>query len=204
MKNRSAGNRSSATMRRRNASIVIALLGVVLSMSLLAFNSLPLYRAFSRLTGYNGTTQVANTAPKQADDRVVTVRFDVTVAPDMPWQFTTPAPVQVRLGREKTVSFTVTNVGKEPVLGTATYNVTPSKAGSYFYTVRCFCFTDHVLLPGEQKQLSVIFFINPKMAADPNADDVRTITLAFTYFNISNRFFKVGSAARDPRAGVAR
>ena len=199
-----AAHRSAVTTRRRNSTIVIALLGVVLTMGLLALDSLPLYRLFSRLTGYGGTTQLAKTAPKQADGRVVTVRFDMNVAAGMPWKFTTPAPVQVRLGEETTVSFTVRNVGQEPVLGTATYNVTPFKAGPYFDNTRCFCFTDHVLLPGEEKQLNVAFFVDPKMVADPNVKDMDTITLAFTYFDISNTFFKARSAARGPNAGITR
>ena len=204
MKEDSAKNPSTMAIRRRNTAIVVALLGVVLTMGLLAFNSLPLYQLFSRLTGYGGTTQVAKTAPRQVDGRLVTVRFDVNVAADMPWKFTTPPPVQVRLGEEATVSYTAWNIGKEPILGTATYNVTPFKAGPYFDNIRCFCFTDHVLMPGEQKQLSVTFFVDPKMVADPTLNDVDTITLAFTYFDISNSFFKARSATRDPRSGITR
>jgi len=207
MKEQSTGERSivaDGRHRRRNAATAIALFGIVLSMSFLAFNSLPLYRLFSRLTGYDGTTQVAETIPTQADGGGVVVRFDVNVATDMPWQFTAPAPIQVRLGKESTVSFTVTNVGKEPTLGRTTYNVTPFKAGAYFNTIRCFCFSDHVLMPGEHKQLSVTFFVDPKMATDPNAHNVSTITLAFNYFNISNAFFKERSAVGDPRAGITK
>lgn len=184
--------------------MAVVLLGVVLTMGLLAVNSLALYQLFIRLTGYRGTPQIAQAAPKQADSRVVTVRFDVTVAPGMPWQFTIPAPVRGRLGEEATATFTAKNIGNEPVLGGATYNVTPFKAGPYFDIVRCFCSTDHVLVPGEKKQFSVTFFVDPKMIADRNTNDVSTITLSFTYFNISDTFFKVRSAARDRSGGITR
>ncbi len=179
-----------ARRRRRNITVVSALGGILLTMTLLVAYSVPLYRLFCRVTGYGGTTQVAIAAPAQATGRMVTIRFDTNVAPDMPWQFSAPAPVEVRLGQERVVSFTAKNLGSEPILGTAIYNVTPFKAGPYFDKIQCFCFTEQFLMPGEQKQLSVRFFVDPKIAEDRNADDVTTITLAYTFFN-------KGVAARD-------
>jgi cytochrome c oxidase assembly protein subunit 11 len=173
------------------------LLGVALAMGAIAVNSLPLYRLFSQVTGYGGTPRVARAAPATATRRTVTVRFDANVAPDMPWAATPPAPVNVRLGDEMTVFYVVRNIGTEPTLATTTYNVTPFKVGQYFDTVDCFCSGDHVLLPGEEKQLGVTFFVDPKMATDRNAEEVGEITLSFTYFNVSNTFFKVRPAKAD-------
>ena len=182
--------------RRRNVAIVSASVGVVLGMGTLSFYSVPLYRLFSQATGYGGTTQIATASPSQSIGRTMTLRFDTNVAPDMPWKFIAPAPVQVRLGEQKTVSYVAENPGDEPILGTATYNVTPFKAGQYFDNVQCFCFNERVLMPGEKKTLTVTFFVDPKIAKDPNADDVTTITLSFTYFNVSGAFFNKGTAGR--------
>jgi len=170
--------------RRRNLVVVMALLVILGAMSTLVAFSVPLYRLFCQVTGYGGTTQVAaSTAEAVPQASFVEVRFDTNVAPDMPWAFTPPEAVDIRLGEEQLVMFKAINRGEEPVLGTATFNVTPFKAGEYFNKIECFCFTEQLLMPGESKEFPVIFFVDPAIADDPNASDVSTITLSYTFFN---------------------
>ena len=49
--------------RRRNARTGVVLTGIVAGMIGLSFASVPLYRLFCQVTGYGGTTQVAEAAP---------------------------------------------------------------------------------------------------------------------------------------------
>ena len=60
--------------------------------------------------------------------------------------------------------------------------MSPAKAGIYFNKIECFCFTEQVLQPGEKVSMPVTYFIDPKIAEDPNLDEVETITLAYTFF----------------------
>jgi cytochrome c oxidase assembly protein subunit 11 len=169
--------------RKRNAVTGLVLAGVALGMVGLAFAAVPLYSLFCQVTGYGGTSQVAARAPGVAGERIITVQFDASLANGMPWRFK-PAQreVKVRLGEEVLAFYRATNPLGRAVAGSATYNVTPHKAGAYFNKIECFCFTEQVLEPGASVDMPVSFFIDPDIVNDPNLDDVRTITLSYTFF----------------------
>jgi cytochrome c oxidase assembly protein subunit 11 len=169
---------------RRNRATVGALLTVVAAMIGLTAASVPLYRLFCQVTGYGGTTQRASAAPdKEVANRLITVRFDASEAPDLGWEFRPlQGSVTVHPGEEKMVAYRAVNLTSAPVTGTATYNVTPAKAGPYFDKLQCFCFTKQHLEPGQSADLTVSFFVDPEIASDPNTRDVDTITLSYTMF----------------------
>lgn len=163
-----------------------ALLGgaLVCGMTGMGFASVPLYRMFCQVTGFNGTTQRAEQAPG-AVNRKVQVRFDSNVSPALGWSFKPETPVEtVDVGGRDMVFFTATNNNSVPVTGTATFNVTPSQAGKYFTKIQCFCFTEQTLQPGETMRMPVIFFVDPKMLDDPDANDVEAITLSYTFYPV--------------------
>jgi len=163
---------------------VLGLLAVIAVMGGLVAASVPLYRLFCAATGYNGTTQRAETAPKnEVKDRLVTVRFDAETAPGLPWDFA-PEQRQVRVhpGEQKLVAFRATNRSSQPITGSATFNVTPTKAGIYFDKLQCFCFSQQHLAPGASAELTVSFFVDPAIVSDPTTTDVDTITLSYTMF----------------------
>ena len=169
----------------RKRGTAIALSSVVAGMVGLAFASEPLYRIFCEVTGYAGTTQVASTVPKsnKISQRVVAVRFDANVNSKMPWTFKpVQREVKVRLGEQALAYFEATNDSDQPLVGTASFNVTPYKAAIHFNKIDCFCFTQQVLKSGETMKMPVTFFIDPELAKDSNADDLRTITLSYTFF----------------------
>jgi cytochrome c oxidase assembly protein subunit 11 len=170
--------------QRRNTRTVATLVAVVIAMVGLSFASVPLYRLFCAATGYNGTTQRATAVPKESTgDARITVRFDAETASDLGWEFRPlQASVEVRPGEERVVAYRAVNKTSDPVTGTATFNVTPYKAGIYFNKLQCFCFTKQHLAPGESADLSVSFFVDADMLNDPNTRDVDTITLSYTMF----------------------
>ena len=169
--------------QRRNAHTVAALVAVVLAMIGLSFASVPLYRLFCAATGYNGTTQRAAAPKESIGDTRITVRFDAETAADLGWEFRPlQASVEVRPGEERVVAYRAVNKTSAPMTGTATFNVTPYKAGIYFNKLQCFCFTKQHLGPGESADLSVSFFVDADMLKDPNTRDVDTITLSYTMF----------------------
>ncbi|WP_022694912.1 cytochrome c oxidase assembly protein [Ponticaulis koreensis] len=156
--------------------------GVAVAMLGLAFASKPLYDTFCKVTGFGGTTQDATERPDDILDRQITVRLDANVA-DVPFEF---RPVErmttLNVGATELIQFELTNTSDVPVRAMASYNVTPHKAGPYFTKLECFCYDEQVYQPGETVTLPVIFFINPLIDEEPQLDDVRTITLSYTFY----------------------
>ena len=173
----------SNTNRRNRRSLTLITL-VVAGMVGMAYASVPLYKLFCQVTGYGGTTQIADAAPSMPSDAPpVTVRFDANVNPKLAWSFTpVTAPVALRPGEEITAYYRVTNIGDTESVGTSTFNVTPQKAGPYFMKLECFCFTEQVLAPGQSMDMPVTFFLDPEMASDLNTSDVEEIVLSYTFF----------------------
>jgi cytochrome c oxidase assembly protein subunit 11 len=169
--------------QRSNARVAAGLAAIVVAMIGLSFASVPLYRLFCAATGYSGTTQRAAAASETTSDALVTVRFNAETAADLGWDF---RPLQdhvtVHPGEERVIAYRAVNRTSETVAGTATFNVTPFKAGIYFDKLQCFCFTKQLLAPGESADLSVSFFVDPDILTDPNTRDVDTITLSYTMF----------------------
>jgi cytochrome c oxidase assembly protein subunit 11 len=172
----------------RNLRTLAVLGAFVAGMGGLAYASVPLYEIFCRVTGYGGTTQVAGVKSTEMIDRVMKVRFDSNVNPALDWTFS-PAvkSMDLKVGENALAFYRAENQGAEIIVGTATFNVTPDKAGLYFNKVDCFCFTEQVLKPGQKVDMPVTFFIDPTIAEDPNLEDVTTITLSYTFFRADDQ-----------------
>jgi cytochrome c oxidase assembly protein subunit 11 len=180
----------------KNTRLALYLVIFFVSMIALSFAAVPLYKKFCQKTGFGGTTQRAFEAPKQLAKQVYypsgqlpkrprefRVSFDGNVDPALPWVFKPEMKnVSARVGVPVTVQYWAQNLSTKTIVGTATYNVQPDKAGSYFNKIQCFCFTEQVLKPGERVQLPVQFFIDPSISDNREADDVKTITLSYTFY----------------------
>ncbi len=161
---------------------VAATVATVMFMGAMGWAAVPLYDLFCRVTGYGGTTNVAESAGDRILDETVRVRFDGSKARGFPWEF---RPVErsmdIRLGEMGLAFYEAYNPTDEVIAGTASYNVTPYSAGVYFAKIDCFCFELQVLQPGERVLMPVTFFVDPDMLDDRDARDNHTITLSYTF-----------------------
>lgn len=169
--------------RQRNRRTALYASGIIVGMLGLTAASVPLYDLFCRVTGFGGTTQVADAAPGGAAEHIVQVRFNADRQPDLPWRFQPlQRTMEVRVGENHLAFYEAENRADHPVVGRAVYNVTPHKVGGYFAKVHCFCFEEQTLEAGERVEMPVSFFVDPAMLDDPSTAAVREITLSYTFF----------------------
>ena len=181
----------------RNTRLAATLAALVFGMVGVSYAAVPLYTLFCRVTGYGGTTQRAEHGADTVLDREITVRFDANVL-GLPWSFAPErAQVRARLGETVLVNFVAENRSKLATTGTASFNVQPDAAGSYFNKIECFCFTEQALGPGERVEMPVQFFVSPDLAGDRHLETVRTITLSYTFFPVPKAGQPVAQAIGD-------
>ncbi|KAL6560824.1 Cytochrome c oxidase assembly protein cox11, mitochondrial [Orobanche hederae] len=184
-----------ATMEKKSKKMLLYLTGLVFAMVGCCYAAVPLYKRFCQDTGYGGTVQrresVEEKIARHVKDGTVTsreviVQFNADVADGMPWKFIpTQREVRVKPGESALAFYTAENRSLTPITGVSTYNVTPMKAAIYFNKVQCFCFEEQRLLPGEQIDMPVFFYIDPEFETDPKMDGINNLILSYTFFKVS-------------------
>jgi len=152
----------------------------------LAFASVPLYRMFCELTGFDGTPRRAEKAPGAVAGQIG-VRFDANVHPGLPWRFEPEQEtVEVAPGAQTKIFYRAQNLTARTITGQAAFNVTPDQVGKYFNKIQCFCFTEQTLKPGQTVDMPVVFFVDPKILNDDDTKDVHEITLSYTFYPVES------------------
>ena len=174
-----------------NRSILRKLVIVSVLMFGFGWALVPLYRKICEITGINVVTlrdADAGSAARntQVDlSRTVTVEFDANTRGA--WSFRPHVShLQVHPGELVQVTYDLVNLQDRRVAGQAIPSYAPLQSAQYFRKLECFCFTQQTLAAGETRQFRVVFFIDPTLP-----DDVKTITLSYT-------FFEVAGAVADP------
>ncbi|MEL6267177.1 MAG: cytochrome c oxidase assembly protein [Pseudomonadota bacterium] len=167
------------------AAKAVPLVGVAFGMLGMAYAAVPLYDWFCRVTGFGGTTQVADgrSVPVEPLDETITIRFDASLTRGMPWTFEATQTTQtIRIGETGLAFYTAHNPTDRPVKGHASFNVAPFSVGGYFVKVDCFCFEEQVLQPGQTVQMPVTYYVDPEILDDPETEAVHTIVLSYTFY----------------------
>ena len=170
---------------RRDMLVAAACGAFVACMVGAAFAAVPFYNWFCRTTGFAGTPQVASHAPGQVLGRSLAVRFDSNVAPGLPWKFVPEQnEIKLRIGEVATVHYKVINQAAREIAAQASYNVSPPTVGAYFTKINCFCFTKQTMKPGETREMTVVFYVDPSIVKDRDQDYLNTITLSYTLYRL--------------------
>ena len=181
---------------RRNRRVAGAAFAVVFGMVGVSFAAVPLYDLFCRTTGFGGTPMIGGPAAPGAGEALITVRFNANTQPNLPWRFEPSQPsVQLRVGEEGMGFYHARNLSDAPATGISTYNVTPEVVGRYFHKTACFCFEEQTLAPGQELDMPLVFWVDPRIAEDPNTRGIRTITINYTFFRTMADAERAGALA---------
>lgn len=173
----------------------LKLAGVALAAFALTFSLVPLYRiACEKVFGIRleqGPGQVrAAAAGENRKTRTVTVQFDGGVNSKLPWAFhPEQLTMQVVPGELNEARYFARNDGDRAIVGSAVPSVAPARASGHFTKTECFCFTAQTLQPGEKRDMPVRFIVDRDLP-----DDVKTITLSYTFFKNEDLTARLGAA----------
>jgi cytochrome c oxidase assembly protein subunit 11 len=169
---------------RKNARTAGIMALMVAGMLALAFASVPLYRMFCELTGFDGTPLRAENAPGAVAGQIG-VRFDANINRDLPWRFE-PVQETVRIapGARTQILYRATNLTARTTTGSAVFNVSPEIAGQYFSKIECFCFSEQTLKGGESVDMPVVFYVDPRIREDQDTKHIDEITLSYTFYPV--------------------
>ena len=173
-------------MSKSNTKLALSVVLLFTSMLILTFASVPIYSLFCKAMGFGGTTKREESFLKPTKGtRKITIEFDANVDQDLPWRFVPKhRRTEVTTGENALIFYESENFGKNDIIGTSVYNVTPDKAGKYFVKVHCFCFEEQLLKAGQKMLMPVSFYIHSDLDNDPEMDDVDRITLSYSFFKV--------------------
>jgi len=175
-----------------NRRMVGKLVVVTACMFAFGYALVPIYRTICDALGVNvlsrselrssaaGTPREASNTQVDAS-RTITVEFDANARG--PWDFKpAQASIDVHPGQVATVMYEFRNRQNRTMAAQAIPSYAPNVAMGHFKKIECFCFTEHLLKPGESKQWPVTFVIDSRLPKD-----VRTITLSYTFFEVGGK-----------------
>lgn len=184
LENRSPAKLMSAEvdLKQRRRTLVL-LVGITLAMFGFGFALVPIYGLLCDLTGIPSIEQRVNakasiqSVHKEIEERWITVKFDATVQPDLPWFFEPMEnKLKVRLGEIQDMKFKVENRSSDRVSGQAIPNIAPWQATPFFDKIECFCFRQQTLTGGESKEMPLRFVVSQDL---PEGIEVLTLSYIF-------------------------
>ena len=173
---------SDETLQRENRRTLTRLSIIAVAMFGFGFALVPFYEKICQALGVYSVVE-RNDAPvnTQVDaTRTVTIELDAN-SHNLPWKFKPVTPhIEVHPGQLVHVEYEVANVRGAPVTGQAIMSYGPALAGKYVRKLECFCYQAQTLAAGETRRMPVTFVVDPQLP-----QDVRTITLSYTFFEVA-------------------
>lgn len=151
----------------------------------------PLYNVLCDVLGINGRTGDRYEATEIVidTDRQVEVQFVANFNEEMPWGFKPSVTmVKVNPGASNETVFLAHNPMPKDMVAQAIPSISPARAAEYFHKTECFCFNEQPLMAGESAELPLVYIVDRDLPKD-----IKTITLSYTLFDITERVQRTDS-----------
>lgn len=179
-------NMQATHTQRKNRRTTLLLGGMVLLMFGFGFAMVPLYNLLCQITG---TQSIALRAEKDVnpvvtgevdESRLVTVKFDTTVNPNLPWDFSAAASMmKVHPGQIYELNFIANNRSSSTITGQAIPSVAPWQATPYFSKLECFCFNQQTLEGNERTDMPLRFMVSTELP-----EEINSLTLSYSFMRL--------------------
>ncbi len=183
-----------AVQKRRKRRTLLLLSGLAVGMFGFGFAMVPLYGLLCQVTGVQSVEQRTAIGPNEGvqgiaaangaaidEDRWITVKFDATVHPALPWSLVPmERKVRVHPGETRRVMFIAENRSGSVITGQALPSIAPWQATDFFNKLECFCFTQQTLAGGEVKEMPLQFTVSKDLP-----EDIASLTLSYNVMRIS-------------------
>ena len=180
----------ASTTERKKRRTLLLLAGLAIGMFGFGFAMVPLYGLLCQVTGVQSVEQRAALGEKPAgttttgevvEDRWVTVKFDATVHPDLPWKLEPmKRKLRVRPGEMHLVQFVAENNSGREITAQAIPSIAPWQATGFFSKMECFCFSRQTLAGNERKEMPLRFSVSPDLPAG-----IGSLTLSYSVLRVS-------------------
>jgi len=175
---------------------------VVLGMFGFGFAMVPLYNLICQVTGVQSVALRTSIKPDEVKqgvtvdpNRRVTVKFDTSVTPNLPWEFEAETNViEVTPGEVMEVMFLARNRSNDAVTGQAIPSVVPWQATGFFSKLECFCFNKQTLEGGERAEMPLRFVVSPDLP--PN---IESLTLSYNFMKLKPNQGGIGDSKVSAR-----
>lgn len=162
-----------------NRRIVAGLLAMMIGSVLFVAVQPRLYKAFCEWTGLYDIDRAEQIAASSIPSRPVTLEFDAN-SHDNGLRFRPEiTSLAARTGEIVHVTYRVENTRNTTVIGQAVPSYGPQHAGGYVKKLDCFCFKQQTFAPHEVREMPVVFVLDKQLP-----DDVNTLTLSYTFFEV--------------------
>ncbi len=188
----------SGREHQREANLRLVRRTVLVAVAMFGFGFLlvPLYSVVCDAFGLNGrfvdiqsgdydqaAAKVRAGTARVDTSRTVTVQFVANRNGALNWEFRPLVrSMKVHPGKVYEVRYFARNLTGREVVGQAVPSLSPGEAVKYFTKIECFCFTRQDLKAREAQEMPLRFMVDPALPRD-----VRTITLAYTFFDTGDK-----------------
>ncbi len=173
-------------LKAKNRKLLLRLLSVVAGMTLFAFALVPIYDVFCDYTGINGKTggqEEAATDMQIDGSREISLDFIAMKSSDIKASFhPRQSKMVVHPGKVYLTDFFVKNDTDNPVILQAVPSVSPGLAALMLHKTECFCFNQQPLAAGEEKWMTLRFFLDTEFP-----EDIHNLTLQYTLYDITGK-----------------